>query len=219
MVNGAQQHQEVESQNARGAEVLGRVAQKLMGRVFKNSEGRRDQAGEQANHGGDQAGDPVPALYRMVLFQFILLPLPSSLRKLTSRRSPNHHLVHALLSVANPPDLLRLRTPEPHVSPPLGAVPALLPVLVPQDDPLPPAEALAVEPVLVVHEVALDALEVAHDAVPVTLLGFLRRLLEPAVLVRVLSRLQADALILERVEDVVGPVGPARGLALPWRGP
>ncbi|PCD22067.1 hypothetical protein AU210_015867 [Fusarium oxysporum f. sp. radicis-cucumerinum] len=37
MVNGAQQHQELESQNARGAEVLDRVAQKLMGRVFKNS--------------------------------------------------------------------------------------------------------------------------------------------------------------------------------------
>lgn len=41
---------------------------------------------------------------------------------------------------------------------------------------------------------------------PVALFGFLHRLVEPAHLIRVLAGVEADALVLEGAEDVLGPV-------------
>jgi hypothetical protein len=81
-----------------------------------------------------------------------------------------------------------------------------LTVLVAQNHPLALSETLAVDSLLFVGHLAIDALKVAHVALPVTLFGLLLGAVQPALLVGVFSRLEGNALALEGAEDVVWAV-------------
>lgn len=124
----------------------------------------------------------------------------------TGGRGAHLHLVDALFRLGDAPELLLVGASEPDVGPAVGAVPAGLAVLVAEDHAGAFAEALAVEAVLVVGQLVVDALKVAHVCVSVALFGLLHRLVEPAELVGVFAGVNLDALVLEGAEDFRGAV-------------
>ena len=129
-----------------------------------------------------------------------------SRHSLTSSRGTNLHLIHTLLTLADPPQLILLGTRQPHSRRSLRSIPTSLAILKPEHHPRPLTEPLSINTVLLIGHLGRDPLKVAHVGVTMALLGFLRGPVEPAQLVLVLARIGADALSLERAEDVVWAV-------------
>ena len=125
---------------------------------------------------------------------------------LTSSGRTNLHPINTLLALTDPPELILLRTRQPHIRASLRAVPASLAVLKPQHHSRALTQSLAIHAILLVRQLGGDALKVAHVGVTVALLALLRGAVEPAQLVLVLAHVGADALALERAENVVGTV-------------
>lgn len=125
---------------------------------------------------------------------------------LTSSGGTNLHLIHTLLALTNPPQLILLRTRQPHRRRSLRSIPAPLTVLKMEHHPGSLTQPFAIHAILLVRHLGRDPLKVTHVGVAVALLGLLRGPVEPAQLVLVLARVGADALALERAEDVVRAV-------------
>jgi hypothetical protein len=127
-------------------------------------------------------------------------------RDAAHRRRPHIHPIHTLLLLDNLPDLVLLRARQHDQGAPIRSVPAVLPIFVSERDALTTAQPLAIGAQILVDGDLLDTREISHARVPTALFRLLRRLVEEAVLVRVLAAVLVDADALERAEDGIGAV-------------